>query len=182
MKKKRIMIILIIILVLLCGCGIRSIRDNYRLGQELYSVLERLSAQCTDLAESIDRLKSELEKGNNSYSPLNAYYNALFRFNSWFGYDNVPFLEDVETEWLAQFKKLRDQTLRGDENVRNIFTDDEKFKEVAHLRDQLNNMVDAFDDFRESYEQMSVWERCFVSWKNEQKILNDKVRFSSLPN
>ena len=181
MKKKRNIIILIMVLVLLCGWAIGSIHNNYQHGRELDYVLERLSWQCTDLAESIDRLKSELDKGNNDYSFLNTYYNAMLMFYSWFGYEDMPFLEDVREEWTAQFANLRQQALRGDEHVRNIFTDDEKFKEVAHLRDQLYKMVDAVDDFRERYEQMSEWERYFVSWKDEQKILNEKVRFSPLP-
>lgn len=179
-KVKKNIIILIAILVLLCTWGIHSIHDNYRLGQDLYSVLNPLSRQYADLAESIDRLKGAVDRGEDSYGFLNAYYNAHFKFWSFLGYDDVPFLDDVRTEWAEVFDKHRQENYRGDEHVRSIFADEEKFKELAHLRDQLNHVVDCFQEFRENYEQMSNWDRYFTSWKDEQKILNEKVRFTPL--
>lgn len=180
MKNKRKIIFLLAILILLCTWGINSIRNNYQLGQDLYSVLSRLSGQCRDLAEGIDRAKEAVDRGNDGYSYLNAYYDPLVEFNSFFGYDNVPFLKDVRTEWTKQFTKHLQEAYRGDEHVRSIFADEEKFKELAHLRDQLNHVVDCFREFRENYEQMSDWDRYFTSWKDEQKILNEKVRFIPL--
>lgn len=179
MKKKNI-IILIILLILLCICGIRSIRDNYQFGQELDYHIERLSWQYADFVESIDRLKGAVEKGDNSYSFLSTYYNELYDVTHYMGSDDIPLLDDVGHEWYLQFDKLFNDAVRGDEHVRSIFADEEKFKELAHLRDQLNHMVDCFREFRENYEQMSVWDRYFTSWKDEQKILNEKVRFSPL--
>ena len=178
--KKKIIIILITILVLLCTWGINSIRNNYQLGQDLYSSLNPLSIQYANLAESIDRLKDAVDKENDSYGYLNAYYNSLIAFWSFPGYDDVPFLDDVRTEWAEVFEKHRQESYRGDEHVRSIFADEERFKELAHLRDQSNHVVDCFREFRENYEQMSDWDRYFTSWKDEQKILNEKVRFSPL--
>ena len=178
--EEKNIIILITILVLLCGWGIHSIHDNYQLGQDLYSVLNPLSRQYANLAESIDHLKGAVDKGDDRYGFLNAYYNAHFEFWGFLGYDDVPFLDDVGTEWAEVFAKHHQENYRGDEHVRSIFADEEKFKELAHLRDQLNHVVDCFREFRESYEQMSVWDRYFTSWKDEQKILNEKVRFIPL--
>ena len=179
MKKKTI-ITLITILVLLCAWGIRSIRNNYQLGQDLYVVLNRLSIQYENFANTVDRLKEVVDEGGVRGSHLTPLYNSLYEFWSSIGYDDMPFWDDVRHEWYQQFNKYRLEAIHGDEHIIGIFADEEKFKELAHLRDQSYHVVDCFGEFRENYEQMSVWERYFTSWKDEQKILNEKVRFTPL--
>ena len=182
MKKKRNIIILIVVLVLLCGWGIRSFYDNYRFGHELYITVNRMSTPSYLLARAIDHLENEFEKMENEYQgdDRHAFDTAMFKIRYQFDYDGMPLLEDVCAEWRDQFEELYQQT-KSNEGLAYIFTDEKKFNEIANLRDQLYDLVEVFEDFRESYNQMSEWERYFVSWKDEQKILSEKVRFSPLP-
>ena len=43
------------------------------------------------------------------------------------------------------------------------------------LKDELNDMTNILVEFIDSYNQMSQWDRYFVSWKNERRILSDQV-------
>ena len=179
LAKKKSIVIFFTFFMLVCVCGICCVHNNYRLGQEMSDSIERLSWQYTDLLESIDQLKDAVSEDDNRYSFLNTYYEALF--DVMHTADYFPLLDEIRDEWYRQFKNLHEEAVRGgDEHVRSIFADEESFKEIAHLRDQLNHVVDCFREFRENYEQMSVWDRYFTSWKEEQKILNEKVRFSPL--
>ena len=182
LMKKKTLIILIVILVLLCGWGIRSVYNNCRFGRELYSAVNQMSSPSYLLAKAIDHLENEFEKMENEYQgdDRHAFDTAMFEIRRQFDGDGMPLLEDVCAEWRDQFEELYQQT-KSNEGLAYIFTDKGKFDEVANLRDQLYDMTYAFIEFGERYNRMSEWERYFVSWKDEQKILSEKVRFSPLP-
>ena len=97
-------------------------------------------------------------------------------------YDDMEtvLLQDECEELYHCFSELREKTVNDSTNLKlkNLFTDKEKFEEVAALRDQLYVLIEGMEDFRERYEEMSVWERYFASWEDERKTVSELV---SLP-
>ena len=176
MKRKKVIIIIGMIVVLVLLYGIHSIFGNYRFGQELYRSACRLSFQVQYLIKSIDDLEEEFAEADNhpvDYVYYNEYYNAVDPV--WFGYEDMPILDEVRFEYSARIDEIRDQTMK-DEEVENAFTNAEEFQKIADLRDQLKVLTNGLNEFVENYRQMSDLERYFAPWKNELKLLTDKVR------
>lgn len=179
--NRKILIILIITLVLLALlCGIYLIYDNYRFGQELYGAVNQMSTKSDALADGIGFLEEKFENGDIDDLAHNrhAFDSAILVVHSGFGYDDMPLLDDVRLEYIDRFEELWLQTVNDHNNTNlvELFTDTEKSTEITNLQKQLELMTITFMDFSNRYDEMSVWERCFVSWRNERKILSDQVR------
>ena len=156
--------------------GIHLIKDNYRFGLELYSAVNKMSVQSMNLAYGIGYLEKEFANADwkNDNISSHAFDSALLSVRSSFGYENMPLLDDVRIRWIERFEELFRQTVNKDiDALERVFA--READEMSDLRKKLENMTNCFIDFRERYNQMSEWERYFVSWRNEQKILNDKV-------
>ncbi len=178
MKRKKVIIIIGTIVVLVLLYGIHSIFGNCRFGQELYEVSCRLSFQVQSLIKSIDDLEEEFAEADNDqvdYLYYNQYHNAIVTFWSEFGYEDMPILDEVRLEYSARINEILRQTSKNEE-VENAFTNAEEFQKIDDLRDQLKVLTNGLNEFVESYRQMSDLERYFVPWKNERKLLSDKVR------
>lgn len=136
-----------------------------------------MSAQSSSLADGIGYLEKEFantDRKNDDVSS-HSFDSALLLVQSSFGYEDMPLLDDVRSRWIARFEELFHQTVNKDINdLEKVFV--KEADEISDLRKQLENMTKCFTDFREKYNQMSEWKRYFVSWRNEQRILNDKVR------
>ena len=174
MKKKFIRPISICIVAVVLLCVTYFVYDNYRLGQELYTAVSVVSIQSKNLADSIDYLKKEFEDVDNIQNvSRNSFDFAIDSLHSSFGYENMPLLENVRIAWIERFEALWQQTHGGVEGLEKLFT--EESHDMIELKKQLDNMTDCFINFSENYNEMSVWERCFTSWKNEQRMLSDMV-------
>lgn len=175
MKKKKIIIFIAIPVLLVLLCGGYFIYNNYRFGAELYSTAGDMSVQCRLLADSVDDLEKQFENADHDDVNRQSFDFSINTVRSSFGSENMPILENVRLDLIHRFEELYDKT-QSDEDLVSIFTDKEKHEEIAVLRDQLNILANSLVDFRERYDQMSDWERCFASWENEQRILSDKAR------
>ena len=103
-----------------------------------------------------------------------AFESAIQDVYLHFGGD-MPLIRQVSDEWYARFKEIYEQIVnKGPYAAKKVFL--EKGDELSDLKIQLENMTKCCTEFRERYEQLSEWERYFVSWKEEQKILSEKVK------
>lgn len=177
MNVKKVILLITTIIALVSLYGIHLFRENRQFGRELYNSVNKMSIQSRLLANAI----GYLEKGfadpdwRNKGLSDSSFGNAMISVTSSFGYEDMPLLEDVRSGWSARFTKLWNQIVNKDmDELEKVFL--EEADEISNLRIQLENMTKCFRDFGERYNQMSEWERYFVSWKDEQKILNEKVR------
>lgn len=178
MNRKKITIIIVAFVSLSVLYGIYLIIDNYHFGQKLYAAACDMSIQSAALVRSIDLLERNLDEIDNTDNLICHRYSfdhEIFSLQSHFGCDEVPLRADVRSEWINQFVKLYNDTL-SDEDLKNTLHGEE----IYTLRDQLENLTNRLVSFQESYNQMPVWRRYFVSWKNERNILSDQVRISGL--
>lgn len=174
MKKKFICLISICVVAVVLLCVTYFIYDNYRLGQALYTAVSDLSIQSKNLANSIAYLEKEFESVDSIQNVNRQSFDvAIHSVHSSFGYENMPLLENVRIAWIERFEELWQQTLGNVESLEKIFA--EESHEMTELKKQLDNMTDCFISFRENYNELSFWERCFTSWKNEQRVLSDMV-------
>lgn len=177
MNTKKIVLLITTIITVALLYGIYSIRDNRQFGRELYSAVNSMSVQSRSLADGIGYLEKAFADPDwkNKNISSHSFDNAMISVWSSFGYEDMPLLEDVRSGWLARFRELWNQIVNKDmDELEKVFL--EEADEISDLRMQLENMTMCFIDFRERYNQMSEWERYFVSWRNEQKVLNEKVR------
>lgn len=180
MKKSRKIIPFILAITLVFLFDICLIYNNYRFGQELYSAACAMSVQSRNLANGIDYLEQEFEKAVNdpaykAYTP--PFDSAILDVHSHFGYKALPLREDVRLEYIYQFEDLFSRSLSY-ERLKDLFTENKEYDEITVLKNKLEILTDSLVDFRDRYNQMSVLERFFTSWRNEQKALSDKVRIS----
>lgn len=178
MKRGKIIIIFIIFCGFVLLYGIYSIYRNYQFGCELYRTACKLSIQVQSLIKSIDDLEREFGNEDSThvdYAYYNQYYEAIGVFWSEFGYEDMPVLDEVRAEYIGRIDEIRRQTMK-DEDLENVFTNAEEFNKIATLRDQLKILINGLNEFVESYRQMSSLERYFTSWKDERRVLTDKVR------
>lgn len=174
MKKKLIRSISICIVAVVLLCVTYFVYDNYRLGQELYTAVSSLSIQSKNLADSIAYLEKGFEDVNGIQNVNRQSFDfAIHSLHSSFGYENMPLLENVRIAWIERFEELWQQTHGDVEVLERLFT--EESQEMTELKKQLDKMTDCFVNFSENYNEMSVWERCFTSWKNERKLLSNMV-------
>ena len=174
MKKKLIRPISFCVIVVVLLCVTYFVYDNYRLGQEMYTAVLDLSSQSKNLADSIAYLEKESENADGIQNVNRQSFDfAIHSLHSSFGYENMPLLENVRIAWIERFEELWQQTLGDVEAIERLFT--EESQEMIELKKQLDKMTDCFINFSENYNEMSVWERCFTSWKNERKLLSDMV-------
>lgn len=176
-RRKKIIIIIMILVVLVLSYGVYSVfQNNYRLGSDLYNAVNRAWIQSYNIVDSIDSLEQELEDPDGSTAIIDRHYfdesiqSVYFHFG--FGV-NMPFLEEVSLKWYARFTEIYQQT-RSNEELQAMFSNGE----MKIFRDQVNHMVQALADFSNSYQQMSDWERHWISWKNAQESLSEQVRIN----
>lgn len=173
MKKKWVSISACIVVVLLL-CAAYLIYHNYRLGQELYAAVSTMSVQTQSLADSIEYLEKEFDKADGIQNVNRQSYDyAILGLYSSFGYEDMPLLDDVRMAWITRLEELQQKTLGDVEVLGRHFT--EESDEMTELKKKLENMTDCFIRFNENYNKMSVWQRCFTSWKNERRMLSDMV-------
>ena len=171
MNKKNTVIIICLVLTLVLHCGIYAVHDNYLLGREIRVEAGDLLLQCDQVKQSIDDLKQQFDNG--SAEPDRSYYDLALHSLRYFGYENVPVLEDVRQAWIIQLEQLYQETM-SDEALKAYFTDNQE--SVEFWQNQLQNLMDCLNAFIERYDQMSGWEQNFTSWNNERKILSEQVR------
>lgn len=179
MKNKKITFFIATLILLVLLGGAYFTYDNYRFGAELYSTAGDMSVQCQNLVESIDDLEKQFENADSDHDNVNrqSFDFAIASVRSSFGAENMPLSEEVRLDLIHQFEELYDKTI-SDEDLAILFTNKEKIKEILVLRDKLNILADSLVDFRTRYNEMTLWEQYFTSWRDEQKILSDKARIS----
>ena len=178
MKRRNVRIILAALVVLVLLCGIHSIFGNYRFGQELYEAACRVYFRVQFLIDSIDDLEKEFAESDNGqidYEYYTQYYSALDWVQTSFGYEDKPVLDEVRSEYYSRIDEIYRQTMK-EEEIENIFTNEEELQKMTAFRDQLKILADGLHDFIENYRQISTPERYFASWKKERKLLTDQVR------
>lgn len=182
MNKKKIIILIITLVVLALLCGIHLIYDNYQFGLELYSAVNQMSPQTHSIAKSIEFLEEKFENGDidDIAHDRNAFDQQMLLVHSFFGYDNMPLLNDVRFEYISRFEEIFDQTVNDFDNtgLTKLFTDKEERAKMANLKNKLNIMTNRFIEFRERYNELSFWERCFTSWRHERDLLSEQVKLS----
>lgn len=186
MNKKKIIILIIALVLLVYGIhyAIRTINDNYRFGADLYINAGTLSVEFNTLVHGINVLEDQCQNPDRYPDGIQriSYDFAIVNCCSSRVYSDMEtvFLQDECKDLYHCFSELYEKTVNDSTNLKleNLFTDKEKFEEVAALRDQLCILIEGMEVFRERYEEMSVWERYFASWEDERKILSELV---SLP-
>lgn len=176
MAKKKVVICIILVVVLVLHFGIGAIKDNYRLGLELYKGAGEVAYQSENFARSIDYLLKEFEQADVDPADVNAwpFEHALFEIR----YFNIPILDEVRSGYGKRTDDIFKQIVNSSENKKlaKLFTNEEKRKELAGFQTQFELVRDALVDFRERYDEVPNWKRYFVSWKNERDILSEKLR------
>lgn len=185
MNKKKILTIIITIVVVLALVlfhGVYLIRENYRLGQEMYTAVNDMSVHSYQIAYNIGYLEEKFESGDidDIASHTHGFENAILEVHSCFGYDDIPILEDVRSEYIDRFEEIFRQIANDYDykRLKQLFTDAEKSEDLDALKNKLEIMTDAFTDFRDRYNAMSERERYLTSWSEEREILSEKVRLS----
>lgn len=175
MNKKKVAIIILVALLLLQQ-GIHMAKDNYRLGFDLYLGAGEVACQSENFARSIGYLLKEFEQPDVDPAAINAwpFEHALVDIR----YFNVPILDDVRSDYWKRTDVIFKQIVNSSENKKlaKLFTNEEKRKELAGFQSQFELVRDVLIDFRESFEEIPNWKRYFVSWKNVQEDLSEKLR------
>lgn len=176
-NTKKIILIIVTIVVLALVIGIHLIHNNHRYGMELYRTTCTMSVQAYELADAIAYLQEAFANPDieNDDIYTHPFDSAILETRSYFGYEDMPLLQDVWSGYTSRIEKLWRLVAGKDvDELEKLFT--KEADELADFKYHLDNLTKQFDDFREKYNQMSKWERYFVSWRKEQKILNEKVR------
>lgn len=175
MKKKFILLISIFIVIIAVFCTIDCVRDNYRLGREIYNVSTRLEIQCYDYAKSIDYLQQEYAKEGDSEGFItHSFENAMRTSLSYFGHENVPILDESRNAWGQRFEELFFMFAnKPSEQYEIIFAN--QTNEITEFKNQMYSMAEKFGEFRDNYSQLSVWEQYFTSWKKQRIKLTDVI-------
>ena len=176
MNMKKIILLITTIITLASLYGIYLIRENHQFGRELYYAVNRTELQSRALSESIGFLEQRFADPDwrNKDITTHSFEAAIQDVYLHFGGD-MPLMREVSDEWYARFKEIYEQIVnKGPYAAEKVFL--EKADELSDLRIQLENMTNCLCEFRERYDQLSEWERYFVFWKEEQKILSEKVR------
>lgn len=176
-KRKKIIVFIVTFILLILICGSYFIYDNYKFGQDLYDTACRMSVQNSSLIDSIDDLEKEFENTDHDpdYAYINSFRAAIASMRSWFGYEDLPFMNDVRAQWSHRIEEIFRENL-SDEDLKNLFTNKKKPEEITVFKNQFIFLNDSLLEFQDSYTQTPVWKRYFVSWKNERNILSEKVR------
>ena len=185
MTRKKIIIGIAVVLLVAIVCCVHLIRENYRLGLEFYNAVNYTSVESVRIADGIAYMQMQFEKPDLDYDTLGSSRHAFDQAivsTQWldgFAYDNRTFTEEVCNQYNARFVQLYHLVCNDLDNARliELFTDPEKAQQMEELEEKLNIMTQWCVDFRERYNQMSDWERCFHSWEEERQILSEKVRF-----
>lgn len=175
MKEKFVLPISIGIIVIAVFCIIDYVRDNYRLGRDLYDTTVRLESQCFDYAESIAYLQKEYAKEDVSEGYItHSFENAMLTFKSYFGFENVPILDESRGAWGRRFDEMFSMFVnKPDKEYESIFAN--SADEITEFKNQMYSMADEFREFHENYSKLSMWERYFISWKKERIKLTEAV-------
>ena len=176
MNRKKVILLITTIIILALLTRIQLFRENRQFGSELYRTVCRMEHQSRTLSESIAYLEEKFADPDwrNKGIYTSAFESAIQDVYLHFGGD-MPLIRQVSDEWYARFKEIYEQIVnKGPYAAKKVFL--EKGDELSDLKIQLENMTKCCTEFRERYEQLSEWERYFVSWKEEQKILSERVR------
>ena len=181
MNKKKIIILAIIIVVFALLFGIYRIYENYQLGNEILKESQIMSVNSGRLARSIDFLEKEFKKADIDHTNVTRYeYDfAIGTAIEGFNHMDTLLLFDVSIQWRYELENLYYRKTQIGVDMEDYFGSEKGANEIAKLRSQLENMTYTLMDFRERYNQMSFWERCFTSWSNEREALSDQVRISN---
>ena len=176
MKKGKVIICIILVVILALHSGSRAIKDNYQLGLDLYIGAGTVACQSENFARSIGYLLKEFEQPDVDPADVNAwpFEHALVDIR----YFNIPILDDVRSDYGKRTDAIYKQIVNSSENKKlaKLFTNEEKREELAGLQSQFELVRDVLIDFRESFEEIPNWKRYFVSWKNVQEDLSEKLR------
>ncbi len=176
MNVKKVILLITTIITLASIYWIHLFRENRHFGSKLYWTVSRTELQSRALLESIDYVEERLAEPDWINQAINtqSFESAIVDVYLHFGGD-MPLIREVSDEWYARFKEIYEQIVnKGPYAAKKVFL--EKADELSDLKIQLENMTNCLREFRERYDQMSEWERYFVSWKEEQKILSEKVK------
>lgn len=176
-KRKKITVLMVALAVFILLRGIHSFFGNYRFGWELYTVTCEMALESRRLTYGIDYLENKYANLENDEDIVQSYLfdrGTVSMGLHWPGYDDLPFLEDVNSKWIKRLWKLYCEN-DSDENVKDLFINPKKAEEMALLKEQLIFLTDSLIEFRDRYAQMPVWKRYFVSWENERDRLSEKV-------
>lgn len=180
MNKKNLIILITTLVILALLCGIYLIYDNYQFGLELYSAVNRMSPQTHSIAKSIEFLEEKFENGDidDIAHDRNAFDQEMLKVHSFFGYDDMPLLNEVRFEYAMWFEEIFDLTANDFNNsgLVKLFTDKEESAKLAILKSKLNIMTNHFIEFRDRYNQLTFWERCFTNWRHERDLLSEQVK------
>lgn len=169
-------IIAIVVGIFLSLCVLQMGYNNIRLGKEIYFEAGEVAILSSQLSESIGYLQKAFSDSDEiNINMTHSFEQAVVEAKFDFGYENMPFLDNVRLKWGRRFDDLYHHKVvnKSAEDIKKIFV--EEADEMTDLKEKLENMTQCLMTFREKYENMSVIERCFVSWKNERKLLGDKV-------
>ena len=175
MKKKFVIPISIGIIVIAVFCIIDYVRDNYRLGRDLYDTTVRLEIQCSDYAERIEYLQKEYAKEEISEGYItHSFENAMLTSTSYFGFEDVPILDESREAWGKRFEEIYSMFVnKPDKEYDRIFAN--KADEITEFKNQMYSMAEEFRAFHENYSKLSEWERYSTSWKKERNKLTEAV-------
>ena len=175
MKNKDIIVILMVIMCIFTS-GIFIVRNNYRLGRDIYHSAHDMEVQSRELANAIAYLLEESVNFNKKETiNTHSFEQAMVEVHLHFGHEEVPLTEDVYSEWLELFDKIYQHRVVNKSSEYIVKTIEENSDEWAKLKIQLENMAQYLEELCVQYEQMSIWEKGFISWKNVKKILSDKI-------
>lgn len=181
MNKKTKIIIISVIVVLAILCGIFVVYKNYQYGKEMYTSVLRVRYQCMMISLGIDSTRETFQdpdvdpEGINTYS----FSDLLTATQVMIGYEDMALTDDVQIAYKDRIRHMQSNYLGSsylNMKISDSFTDPEKAAEVETFKNELDNLVAAFNDFVDRYNEMSFLERCFTSWSHEREELSEKVR------
>src|SRR5690554_517301 len=109
MSKKRIIIKLTAIILIVVGLISYLIKRNYNYGRELYSEAASMSVQIQSLADSIEYVDRAVTYSMVEADDINrqSFDMAIASIRSGFGYDDMPLLNNVRSNWINRIETLR---------------------------------------------------------------------------
>lgn len=180
MKNKHLIVIFVIVIGVII-CGVSSVRNNYRLGRDIYYSALDMSVQSRGLADSIGYLLEEIENldENNEGISTHSFEQAIVDVHLHFGHVAVPLTEEVHLEWIKVFDDIFQHRVVNKSSEYIVKIIEEEADKWTELKNQLENMAQCFEEFCEQYDQMSNLERGFTSWESVQKTLSDRIGTSN---
>lgn len=170
MDRKKWIFGIVIVLILSVFLGFYLLYQNYQLGLRLYNEVNEMSVKTHNIAASVAFLEEKRENGQLDLSDDRHAFDQAITDVAWirFGAEDMPFTETVRSAWIQKFDEIYRQNVVNDtenKGLEKLLT--EKGEDLSEIQSTMEKLTQSFMEFRDRYNQMSLWQRCTASWKKE---------------